>query len=1288
MTVRGYRGDSLVFSNSTALPFSLRNVSSFIQTDRSCYQPGETVRVRVVSLRLDQRPHKGRVETRVLDPSGTAVDGREATGTLGMVLWEFSLSQMAPLGQWTITASANGVTDERTFTVEDHERPPFEMLFKTPPRVLVGDALSGSVRVLYPSGPPVHGTLVVSVSLASASVPAQTKEVRLQIYGSTQFFFGKDLLQSLYSSPGISGGSLRVTAGVTDSSTGLKVTKTVEVQVEEHQFLLQFHQFPSSLKPSLYFYSTLSIQRYDSGPLGSEDRMHPAVIEVTQELTTMKAEAAILTLPVPEDGNVHFSFRLKQEVLKLVIRAKFQSSEQTLRVYRNYSSPTGSYVQVSADTLPAQIGVPLQLHVESSFQWSELHYVVSSRGLLLAAGTKNSSWFSLTPSVSWSPEACVTVYCVRSDGELISDTVAVPTDQPNQASLEWSSPQARPGEQVALTVTAAEARFQVGVVVMGTHGDSPLADVGMNAKQCFTSSALVFGSTGSLHSPTGVSVSLLPQRCSLRMLTNAMLQKQAQAEGPDGFKFSSSGSEEGDFLTIETSWRRWMEDAETLLWIDSDVSENIWTSDKMSVPDGFTALRAVALVMSDNLGLGFTPVPQQLSVTKDFSLALNVPSCLIRGEEIVLEVHVINHLERQMEVILLLAESETFQFVLANRADASVVNAQKLTLGSHVSAVALFPVRPVALGPMDITVDAVSAEASDSLVWSVFVKPGGVEQSFSKTLFLELPPSNHSISRSVSFSSPPHVVAGSRRTFVAYAGDILALSISHLDSLVQRPLGCGEQNMIHFAPSIYVLLYLDKSTQDNQELRSQAVAYLKEGYLRQLSYQREDGSFSAFGARDPSGSTWLTAFVLRCFLQAQAYMMVSQSVLTRAVTWLLEHQGPRGDFGEVGRVIHTEMQAGLDDAPAALTAFVLIALLEDERYTGNVSLAQRYLEDKVSGGGLSNYSMCLAAYALALANSPQAGRALDELRRRADLIDGVMMWSSSAGPPSPDWPPRSAQVEMTAYVLLAFYRLGNLVEGIGLMKWLSEQRNHLGSFGTTQDTIVALQALAYYAAFSGAKAIDLGLSVSTPTSPLVSQLHINSTNFLAYQSQEIDAAQDVNLNIYMEGRGFVIFQLNIFYNLDSRAFMQSLHDAAEEEAFSLDVAVTLEADQNHMLLSICTRLQESQVVRQTGMVMVEAGLLSGFRLSPGALPPGSPLRNVEAQEDKVTLYLDSVNRTEVCIRLPLLRAHKVARVQDAVVQVYDYYEPTRRATRAYNSDTLRNSDSCFFCGVGCDGCRP
>ncbi|XP_029686839.1 CD109 antigen-like [Takifugu rubripes] len=1252
LTVRGYKGDSLVFTNSTTLPFSPRNVSSFIQTDRTHYQPGDTVKVRVASLRWDHHPYQGRVDASVLDPSGEVVDRREATGNLGIVLWEFPLSQMAIMGKWTIAATANGATDERTFTVEDYERPPFEMLVKTALQVLEGDAVSGSVRVLYSSGQPVHGTLVVSVSLASAthetappSIPAQTKE----IYGSTQFFFSKDLLQTLYSSPGI--GSVLVAACVTDSSTGLKVNQTAEVQVQKNRFLLEFHDFPSSLKPSLYFSSTLSIRSYNSGPLSSEDLINPAVIEVVQETTTMNNEATTLTLPVPEDGKVHVKFRLKDKVLMLFIRAKFQSSEETLRVSSHYSSPTGSYIQVSANTSAAQIGVPLQLEVESSFQPSNLHYVVSSRGQVVAAGTGDSSSFSLMPTLSWSPEACVTVYCVHPDGELISDTVHVATDQPNPVSLKWSSETAHPGEQVSLTVTAAEPRFQLGVMVMGTHRDTPRADLSVRVKQ----------------------------NCKIKMLTNAVLQQHQQPDVPV----------DGHALTIETSWRHWMDDTESLLWIDSPVSENTWTSEKLSVPDGFTALRAVALVMSDNLGLGFTPAPQQLMVTKDFSLSLNVPSRLVRGEEIVLEVHVINHLERDLEVILLLAQSETFEFVLANSADMSVVNAQKLTLGSHLSAVASFPIRLVALGMVDITVDAVSAEASDSLVWRVLVQPGGVERSFSKTLFLELPPLNHNISRSLSFSTPPHVVPGSQRTHVALVGDILALSISHLDSLVEMPLVGGDQNMILFAPSIYVLLYLDKSTQDNQELRSLAVGYMKEGYQRQVSYQREDGSFSPFGDSDSSGSTWFTAFVLRCFHQAQAYMRVNQSVLFRAVTWLLKHQGPLGEFSEKGRLIHTEMQAGLDDAPVALTAYVLMALLEDEsyvvRYAGNISLAQKYLEDKVTGGGLSNYSMCLAAYALALANSPVASAALNELRRRADLIDGVMMWSSSAGPPSPDWPPRSAQVEMTSYVLLALFRRGNVVEGIELMKWLSEQRNRLGSYGTTQDTIVALQALAYYAAFSGAKAIDLGLSVSTPTSPVVSQLHINSTNFLAFQSQEIDADKDVALNIYMEGRGFAILQLNVFYNLDSGAFSQH---ATEKEAFSLDVAVAEEADHNHMLLSICTRLKDSQALRQTGMVIVEAGMLSGFRLPPGAAAPEGLIRKVENQEEKVTLYLDSVNKSEMCIGLPLHRYHKVARVQAAVVQVYDYYEPTRRATRVYNSDILATSNSCFFCGLDCARCLP
>ncbi|XP_071774278.2 CD109 antigen-like [Centroberyx gerrardi] len=1264
LAVRGYRGNELLFANTTALSLNLRSVSTFIQTDRSRYRPEDTVRVRVASVQLDNRPYKGPVDISIQDPGGNVVQRWESAGShLGIVSMEFNLSRTAPVGRWAITTTVNGMTDEKAFIVEHSEPHLFELLVKTAAKVLVGDDISGTVRAQHHGGQPVKGTLSVSITLASALFDSgrpfilnQTKE----IHGSTQFFFSKDQLPALhqYSSSGMGDDGhvvVQITASVTEIKTGLEVNRRVEVQVMENAFQLTFYNFPHVPKPSLHFSTKLSISRYDGRPLSPSELMNPILVEVTQRTSQMDAEPTKLTLPVPEDGNVHIEFTLQDGVVMLFIHAKYMSSKETLELHNNYSSPSGSYIQIlPINALPAQIGLPLEIGVESTFQPSELHYVVSSRGQVVAAGTKTSSSFSLAPTMSWSPEACITVYCVLPDGEVTSDTAHLPIQQRNYVSLNWSSDKAKPGDQVSLTVTVTEPASQVGILVMEVDDSAPEVD------QDFK----------------------MEKECNIMVLTNARLYKAKQPDEP-----------KKDASMPEKHWRHWMDQAATdsWLWLDTNVSDSTWISPKVTVPDSITSWRAVALVMSENWGLGFTPVPQRLTVSKDFSLSLDVPSYLIRGEEIVLEVNVFNHLDRDLEVILLVAQSDAFEFVLADQGDVSVVNAWKLTAGSQDAASALFPIRPLALGEMEISVDGVSAEASDSLLRTVLVKPEGVEQSYSKTLFLELAPLTRNNSRDVSFSFPPDVVPGSQRAHVAVVGENLGLSINSLDSLVQMPDGCGEQNMIHFAPGVYVVQYLSNYPQHHEEIRTRALGYMMEGYQRELSYQRDDGSFSAFGASDTSGSTWLTAFVLRCFLQAQPFMQVDQSVLSRASGWLLSHQGPEGEFNEVGRVIHTELQGGLDDGPVALTAYVLIALLEDHTYVdmfpNNVSLAKKYLENRVPGGVVSNYSLCLVAYALALANSPVAETALAELYRRAENKGGVKMWRSSDGLEPDEGRLHAAQIEMVSYVLLALHKNVQLVEGFVFVKWLSKQRNHLGGFGTTQDTVVALQALSYFAVFTGAGAIDLRLRISIPTSNSVSHLSINSSTYLVYQRQEIDAKKDLHIDIYMEGKGFALFQMNVFYNLESRALSQGLQHATDHEAFSLDVTVfDHERDYVHMWLSICTRLQENQVISQTGMVMVDVGTLSGFTLAPGATSPGVLIRKVETSPGKVSLYLDSLTKSEVCIRLPLIREYRVAHVQDAVVQVYDYYEPKRRAIRTYNSD-MHNMDSCAFCGTDCSRCR-
>ncbi|XP_057714504.1 CD109 antigen-like [Corythoichthys intestinalis] len=837
--------------------------------------------------------------------------------------------------------TTHGVTDKKAFTVEHQETSQFDVMVKTPLRVLVKENITGSVRAIYPNGQPVQGTLSISLTRPSAGVDlAQTKE----IYGSAQFFFSNVQIQG-NQAPGMDDDDqvIHIKVCITDKPTGIEVSRTVEVHLVQNTFQLRFIDFPQSLKPSLNFFTNLSITRYDEKHLRPADRMHSVVVNVIQRSSITEAKTTNMTLPVPEDGNVRIKFKLQKEVKMLIVQARFHSTAETLKLYSNYSSPSGSYLQIFSSST-AMIGLPYQIQMESTIQLTKLHYVVSSRGRVVTAGSKTSSSFSLVPTLSWSPEACITVYSILADGEVISDTAWITIDQQRYVYLNWSSEKAQPGENVTLTVTALNPNSHAEILVIGMHDEELHSDWDLKSEQ------------GS----------------NVQMLSNARLHVDEHLV--DGSEKS------GNVLLVEKYWTYWHKRGVDQMWFDVTFRNNKWTSGAITVPDGVTSLVAAALIMSDDFGFGFTPVPNKLMVSKDFSLSLNVPLYCIRGEELLLEVNIINHLARDIEVILLLSKNEAFEFVLETCDGISKVNAQTLTVEVYSSATAVFPIRPVALGEMQISIAAVSADSSDSLVWNVLVKPEGIEQSFSKTFFLELQPLTHNYSKSISISLPPHVVQDSQRANVVLVGDVLALSIQHLDSLVQLPLGCGEQNMIHFAPNIYVLQYLDRTKQENRELRNRALGYMLEGYQRQLSYQRDDGSFSAFGARDPAGSTWLTAFVLRCFLQAQLYIQIDVTVIEMARTWLMGTQGPQGQFFEVGNLMHTQIQEGLNNEPVALTAFVMIALLENntfvDKHYNSVSLTKTYLERKVTSDALSNYTLCLAAYALALANSSMASTVL------------------------------------------------------------------------------------------------------------------------------------------------------------------------------------------------------------------------------------------------------------------------------------------------------------------------
>jgi len=60
-------------------------------------------------------------------------------------------------------------------------------------------------------------------------------------------------------------------------------------------------------------------------------------------------------------------------------------------------------------------------------------------------------------------------------------------------------------------------------------------------------------------------------------------------------------------------------------------------------------------------------------------------------------------------------------------------------------------------------------------------------------------------------------------------GDLLGPSVNGLDKLIKMPYGCGEQNMLNFAPNIYIMKYLETTDQTNADIADKAQRFMMAG---------------------------------------------------------------------------------------------------------------------------------------------------------------------------------------------------------------------------------------------------------------------------------------------------------------------------------------------------------------------------------------------------------------------------------------------------------------------------
>uniref|UniRef100_A0A8C3LV83 CD109 antigen n=1 Tax=Chrysolophus pictus TaxID=9089 RepID=A0A8C3LV83_CHRPC len=1230
LLVEGHADGQRVFSNRTSLIYTAKSISVFIQTDKSTYKPGQDVMFRIVTVYPDLKPYKASLNVYIRDPRKKLIQQwLLEEGDLGVVSKKFQLSKNPPLGDWSIDVEVN---------VSISILPKFDVTITTPLYYSLREKdVTGVVTAKYTYGKPVKGNVTVTCLSVSYWTNKRNVTKTMEINGSVNITCNKLMLQNLNGDQSWHHGDddytepVEIIAVVTESLTGISQNSSTIIFPKQSDYFIEFVDYSRVIKPSLNFIATLKVTRSDSNQLTTEERQNLVTVTAQQSdlffhhssLSHFENEATeetnrtvhVLNYTVPENGIIDIEFPILSNTKTLRVQAEFLNSKTDIGVYDVFSSPSETYLQVKTKSQEVKAGKPFELNIESNKPVREFHYLVLSKEQIMTSGTMVAKTFNLTAENSWAPLACILVFYVDEHGAVVNDALTIPV-QPaldNKIKISWSKDKVKPSEKVSLKISTTDPESVIGLAVVDKStkllGESSDITEDSDNNFCFVDDAMI---------PI-----------------------------EDGFGDDLPVARDGplDFSTpyVRTHF------PETWLWIDTKTRSDADTTMEVTVPDTITSWIASAFVLSENGGLGVTTVPAELEAFQPFFVFLNLPYSVIRGEQFILEVNIFNYLKEEVEVNVMLDMNDAFEVILTSNEINATGNQQSIFVPSEDGKTVQFPIKPKQLGEIPIKVTAISSAASDAIIQKVLVKAEGLEQAYSQTLLLDLTGSKQqAVTKTLDFTFPSDVVSGSERVQVTAIGDLLGPSINGLSSLIKMPYGCGEQNMINFAPNVYILQYLTKTRQLREDIQSKALSFMRKGYQRELLFQRDDGSFSAFGNEDPSGSTWLSAFVLRCFFQARPFIDIDQDVLMDTAKWIVGHQKSNGEFQEPGRVLHSDLQGGTNN-PIALTAYIMSSLLgfqDKERATN-------FLEDKLKEGISDNYTLALVTYALSWAKSTKAKEALSMLNERAERQGEFRFWITPASEISDSWQPRSIDIELAAYALLSHFHQDRLEEGIPIMKWLSQQRNHLGGFSSTQDTVVALQALSLFAALTSAHKTEMDVTVTATSLEIPEIFSIDTQNRFLLQTKEVLFALYVSSNVSLCN-----LQLNVIYN--TKHTDRSLRSVQKQKAFDLNVDVKDDKDDmNHLTLNVCTRYLGSDTSPSSGMVLMEVGLLSGFSVSPDFIPLDNTVKKMEKENGKVNLYLDTLNATQFCMDIPTVRDFKVANIQDASVTVVDYYEPSK-----------------------------
>ncbi|NXL90741.1 CO4 protein, partial [Alectura lathami] len=732
-------------------------------------------------------------------------------------------------------------------------------------------------------------------------------------------------------------------------------------------------------------------------------------------------------------------------------------------------------------------------------------------------------------------------------------------------------------------------------------------------------------------------------------------------------------------------------------------------------PDSITTWEVQAISISSQKGFCIAD-PHTFDVFKDFFVSLRLPYSVKRHEQLEIKAVVYNYLPNDLQVTV---KMDAVKGLCTAEATEKAVQL-KLEAKGNSATPAYFSVVPLIVGEIPITITAFDPTTghSDSIRKNLNVVAEGVLRRQEQTICINSDLKSHNLD----LNMPSDMVPGSdSHVFVSLQGNPMGdsvencLSLDGIEKLIQLPTGCAEQTMVKMAPTVYAIEYLDASEQwktFSPERKDEAIKMIERGYTRLLEFQKNDGSYGAF--KSTPSSVWLTAFIVKVLTRCKEYIIVEDSHIRNSISYLLSQQQADGSFYDHHPVMDRTMQGGIGSAEEnlALTAFVTIALqqtLQVYKESSDVVQAVRssvaYMKNQLFRD-TNCYSTVITAYALTLVQpDSDESQSVKEKLRSCSVFDAEKQqryWGNGKD---------AISVETTAYALLQTLLLRDMEYASPIATWLTERKNYGGGYCSTQDTVVALEAMSAHSIQTlNIGPTNLTVRIGTPGRQNDYTIVLTDTDegiqkelefglgrklevsvqgrgngtmsvLKMYWSPELknDTCNDLILTVEVEGRvkysDTADYEESYDYVDDAASFPSTSQPLSKIDWFDIHSRrkrdVTLPNKAESLQYKICVRSTGSNSPK---MSLVDLSLLSGLEpdtkeLEQLVTSSDQYIQHFEYKEGKVLLYFGELTSGPEpdCISFGAKQINPMGLVQPANAILYDFYNPDRKCSVFYSA---------------------